>query len=78
LAAVDELRSAGYVLVDLDPSATEYQASVALCHDNETLTNPLRLTLLNVTEALNGWSFSSDLVDSDGNSLVTCPVAPIR
>jgi hypothetical protein len=73
VAAVDFLRDAGYVTIDLDPAATSQQVYAALCTDNRTLTNPIRLTLYNTAVALNGWKFPTDILDSTGNFEQSCP-----
>jgi hypothetical protein len=72
-AAVDKLRDAGYVTIDLDPNATPSQVTAALCADNATLTNPLRLTLYRTAAALNRWNFAIDVVDSIGELSQRCP-----
>jgi hypothetical protein len=73
VAAVDLFRNANYVTIDLDPSATPQQVLAALCVDNLSLTNPLRLTLYNTANALNRWNFASPPVDADGTLNGTCP-----
>jgi hypothetical protein len=66
--AVDLFRQGHSLTIDLDPNATPFQVSAALCHDNTAsgLTNPLRQTLYNVASALNRWHFAIDILDRNG------------